>query len=79
MDYKVDMSNSEFKTLIVTEDIFNNEYEYTISYDVVIAFSDFDCDSKSVNRIMKSKPTHKKERFTKTFNERPEYISKNVV
>lgn len=79
MDYKVDLERSRVDKLIVTEDIFNGEYEYTISYDMTIYFSDFDGSSKALNRIVRGKPLHKKDRFTKTYKERPEYLKKYVI
>lgn len=79
MDFSVDLEKSKFDKLIVTEEIFNNEYEYKISYDVTIYFKDFDCGEKSINRIMKSNPSHKTDRFAETYKERPEFLSSKVI
>lgn len=74
----IDYSKTKFNKLSITEDIFDNTYEYTCTYDLDIKYHNVNTDNKQFNRLCEEQIFHSDDRIVQTHQERPECLQ-NVV
>jgi hypothetical protein len=75
----IDYSKTKFNKLTITEDVYENNYEYTCTYDLDIKFTGVNTDNKQFNRVCERQAFHSADRLVKTHQgARPECL-KNVV
>lgn len=76
-ELKIGNNNIEaihFNSISITEDIFENDYDYTCNYDVSIKYKNIDTGDRKLNEYINNKAIKDSRRLNVTHHERPEIL-----
>lgn len=74
----IDYSKTKFNKFVITEDKFDDTYEYSCTYDLDIKYQNVDTDNKQFNRVCDNQVFHSSDRLVQTHQSRPECLQ-NVI
>lgn len=65
------IASIDFKSVSITEDIFNSEYEYKCNYDLNIKYKNISTGDRKLDEYLNTKAIHDKNLLSKTYDSRP--------